>query len=529
MANTRRLPLGIQTFEKVIRNNCKYVDKTQFISKLTQNGFVYFLSRPRRFGKSLFVSTLESYFSGDKDLFNGLAIANDEIQMAKEENRDEWIKYPVIFITFDNVDLTSYENFITSFDLSFESICRKYQFDTSGLNSTIDKFKSLLPFLYEKYKLPVVILIDEYDKPMLSAIDEPEISDRYIKFFKSFYGQLKGCDRYIKFAFITGVTKFSKVSIFSDLNNLKDISLDNRYADICGITKAELLSEFKPETAEMAENLGLSYEECLARLKKHYDGYHFTSSLTDIYNPFSLINAFSADRFGNYWFETGTPTFLIKAIHQSDFDLHSFNDGIEVGINAINAYKLDFSNIIPMMYQSGYLTIKDYDSDFDTCTLGYPNEEVRYAFMEQLALEYTYLTSDSTKLDSATFSKYVCKGETDKFMQAIKAIFAHIPYPTNQKQYELNYQTIFYLIFTLMGQRMRTEVYTNEGRIDAVCETKDYIYLFEFKLGGTVEDALKQIDDKDYAVGYEASGKQIVKIGVAIDTEKRQIVDYRII
>ncbi|MBR6062248.1 MAG: ATP-binding protein [Spirochaetales bacterium] len=529
MVNIRKLPIGIQTFEKIINNRQVYVDKTHFISKLVSNDGMYFLSRPRRFGKSLFVSTLDAYFSGKKELFNGLAIAEDEPQMAAEEGRDEWIKYPVIYINFDGVDLTSYEEFLKTFADRFDKICKKYEADFTNIDSIPAKFENLIQFLYEKYNLPVVILIDEYDKPMLSAIDDSEISDRYIKFFKSFYGNLKGSDQYIKFAFITGVTKFSKISIFSDLNNLKDISLDNRYADICGITKAELLSEFRPEIATMAEENNLTYQECLAQLKKHYDGYHFSSNLTDVYNPFCLLNAFDEKRFGNYWFESGTPTFLIKAIHQSDFDIYSFSEGIEVGIKSINAYKLDFSNIIPMMYQSGYLTIKSYDLDYNTCILGYPNEEVRYAFMEQLALEYTYLTHDSTKLDSATFSKYVCKGETDKFMTAIKAIFAHIPYPTSQKQYELNYQTIFYLIFTLMGQRMRTEVYTNEGRIDAVCETKDFVYLFEFKLDGTVEDALQQIEDKDYAVGYEASNKQIVRIGVAIDTAKRNIKDYKII
>ncbi|MBP5706315.1 MAG: ATP-binding protein [Spirochaetales bacterium] len=525
----RKLPIGMQTFSQLIEGSYIYVDKTRCIGKVINSGKAVFLSRPRRFGKSLFVSTLDAYFNGKKELFDGLALADLEPQMAKEEGRDAWIKYPVINITFDGCSLTSYNDFINSFNTYFDYICQSYQFDSKALHEPESKFKSLIPFLYAKYNLPVVILIDEYDKVLLSAIDDPELLDRYIKFFKGFYGNLKGCDQYIKFAFITGVTKFSKVSIFSDLNNLKDISMLDDYADICGITKDELKSEFQPEITAMAEKHQLTYTDCLAKLKQCYDGYRFTPKLLDIYNPFCLLNALADKLFGNYWFQSGTPTFLVKAIHNVSFDLKSFDDGIEVSVKSIEGYKLDYQNIVPMMYQSGYLTIKEYDDEYETCVLGYPNDEVRYAFKEQLVLEYSYLTHNNTKLDYVTFSKYVRKGEVDKFMTAIKAMFAAIPYPTSQKKYELDYQTIFYLIFTLLGQTMQTEVHTNTGRIDAVCETKDFIYLFEFKLNGTVEEALKQIDDKDYAVSYEASGKNIKKIGVAIDLEKRNIKDYKII
>jgi len=528
MTNIRKLPIGIQTFEKIINNHQVYIDKTHFIFKLVSNDGMYFLSRPRRFGKSLFVSTLDAYFSGKKELFSGLAIADIEPQMAAEEGRDEWIKYPVIYINFDGVDLTSYEEFLKTFASRFDDICKHYEADFTNIESIPEKFNKLIKYLYKKQNLPVVILIDEYDKPMLSAIDDPEISDKYIKFFKSFYGNLKGSDQYIKFAFITGVTKFSKVSIFSDLNNLNDISLDDRYAEICGITKEELQNGFCQEISEMAEHNSLSSQECLSKLKKCYDGYHFTPKMVDIYNPFCLLKALDARNFGNYWFESGTPTFLVKAIKQKGVDIRKFLDGFKADLNSISNYRLSYSNIVPMMYQTGYLTIKQYDKESGLCTLGYPNEEIEYAFMNNLLEEYTEVEDESI-LSASVFSDYVYHGLVNEFMTAIKAVFAHIPYPTSQKQYELNYQTIFYLIFTLMGQRMRTEVYTNEGRIDAVCETKDYIYLFEFKLDGSVEDALKQIEDKAYAVGYEASGKQIVKIGVAIDTEKRNIKDYKII
>ncbi|MBR6200709.1 MAG: ATP-binding protein [Spirochaetales bacterium] len=528
MTKRRRLPIGIQTFEKIIKNHSVYVDKTKFIRQLLANDGYYFLSRPRRFGKSLFVSTLDAYFSGRKELFTGLDIINDEKEMAEEEERDEWIKYPVININFDTVDLTSYDNFQTTFALKFDDICRRYGADFTDIASIPAKFSSLIQFLYEKYNLPVVILVDEYDKPMLSSIDEPEISDRYIKFFKSFYGNLKGSDQYIKFSFITGITKFSKVSIFSDLNNLKDISLDNRFADICGLTKNELMNVFQPEIEAMSEENNLTYEECLAKLKQRYDGYHFSSNLTDIYNPYCLLNALDEKSFGSYWFESGTPTFLIKMIRRMNFDVKTIMKGFRVALNDIADYRLSYTNVVPMMYQSGYLTIKEYKGESGICTLGYPNEEVEYAFMNKLLREFSYLEDDSV-CSYQVFADYIHNGQVEEFMTAIKAIFAHIPYPTAQKKYELDYQTIFYLIFTLMGQIMRTEVVTFSGRIDALCETKDYVYLFEFKLDGSVEDALKQIEDKDYAVGYEASGKNVVKIGVAFDTEKRNIADWKMI
>ena len=524
----RLLPIGMQTFSQVREGRYVYADKTRFIAEVITAGKAIFLSRPRRFGKSLFVSTLDAYFSGRKELFQGLAIADIEPEMAKHFGREEWIKYPLIYISFDNVDLQSFDVFQTTFALKFDDICKHYGADFTNIESIPAKFNNLIKYLYEKYNLPVVVLIDEYDKPMLSAIDEPEVLDRYIKFFKSFYGNLKGCDQYIKFSFITGVTKFSKVSLFSDLNNLKDISLDNRYADICGLTKDELMTVFKPEIEAMAEENNLTYEECLAKLKKNYDGYHFSSNLTDVYNPYCLLNALNDKNFGDYWFETGTPTFLIKMIRRMNFDVKIIMKGFRVSLREIAEYRLSYTNVVPMMYQSGYLTIKDYDKEDDLCLLGYPNEEVEYAFMNKLLDEFSYL-EDNPVCSYPVFASYVRKGQIEEFITAIKAIFAHIPYPTAQKKYELDYQTIFYLIFTLMGQIMRTEVVTFSGRIDALCETKDFVYLFEFKLGGSVEDALKQIEDKDYAVGYEASGKNVVKIGVAIDTEKRNIKDYKII
>ncbi|MBP5450560.1 MAG: AAA family ATPase, partial [Spirochaetales bacterium] len=474
------------------------------------------------------VSMLESYFSGRKDLFTGLDIINDEKEMAEEEEREEWIKYPVINISFDAKNYDSAESLKAKIAQNLQFAEAKYD---CQYNENVDvdiRFGNLIKNVYEKTGSPVVILIDEYDKAMLQVVDKPELLDEFRDILKGFYCNLKAFDQYIKFAFITGVTKFSKVSIFSDLNNLNDISLDDEFADICGITKDELMTVFKPEIEVMSDKYQISYSDCLARLKKNYDGYHFTPAMIDIYNPFCLITAFSKLNFGSYWFENASPTFLIKMIRRVSFDVKTIMKGFRVALKDIADYRLSYTNVVPMMYQSGYLTIKEYDKEDNLCLLGYPNEEVEYAFMNKLLGEFSYLEDDPV-CSYPVFASYVRKGQVEEFMTAIKAIFAHIPYPTAQKQYELDYQTIFYLIFTLMGQIMRTEVVTFSGRIDAVCETKDFVYLFEFKLDGSVEDALKQIDDKDYAVGYEASGKNVVKIGVAFDTQKRNISDWKMI
>ncbi|MBR6061290.1 MAG: ATP-binding protein [Spirochaetales bacterium] len=529
MEQQRKLPIGMQTFSQIIEGNYVYVDKTGLIPKVLNAGKAVFLSRPRRFGKSLFVSTLDAYFSGRKELFNGLDIAKDEIKMAEQEHREPWIKYPVINITFDANNYYSEEKLREKIIQNLKNCEEKY--DCKGDESVdVDtRFGNLIKNLSEKTNLPVVILIDEYDKALLQVIDNPELLETYKNILKGFYGNLKGSDQYIKFAFITGVTKFSKVSIFSDLNNLNDISMSDRYADICGITKNEIIYAFQPEINAMAKKNNLSYSDCLSKLKEKYDGYHFTPKMLDVYNSFCLLKAFEELDFGNYWFETATPTFLVKAIHQASFDMRGFEDGILIGRDDISDYRLSYANIVPMMYQTGYLTIKDYNPKYGICTLGYPNNEVKFAFSKKLLEEYTYLYENAPVLSYPVFASYVDMGQIDKFMTAVKAIFASIPHPTSQKQYELNYQAIFYLIFKLMGQEMHTEVITNIGRIDAVCETKDYIYLFEFKLNGTVEDALKQIEDKDYACKYSASDKQIVKIGVAFSEEKRNIEEYKII
>ena len=517
----RKLPVGVQSFEKIIENQNIYVDKTEYIYKLVNTNVPYFLSRPRRFGKSLLLSTMKAYWEGKKELFKGL-----KIEELEQRNPDAWQSYPVFYFDFNGKNYQKGQALETILDDLLSGWELSYQ--VAKENGLEERFKKLLRAASEKTGKRCVVLVDEYDKPLIETMDNKELVEHNKAVFKGFFSSLKSEDANIRFIFITGVTKFSKVSIFSDLNNLKDISLDNRYADICGLTKNELMNVFQPEIEAMSEENNLTYEECLAKLKQRYDGYHFSSNLTDIYNPYCLLNALDEKSFGSYWFESGTPTFLIKMIRRMNFDVKTIMKGFRVALNDIADYRLSYTNVVPMMYQSGYLTIKEYKGESGICTLGYPNEEVEYAFMNKLLGEFSYLEDDSV-CSYQVFADYIHNGQVEEFMTAIKAIFAHIPYPTAQKKYELDYQTIFYLIFTLMGQIMRTEVVTFSGRIDAVCETKDYVYLFEFKLDGSVDDALKQIEDKDYAVGYEASGKSVVKIGVAFDTEKRNIADWKMI
>ena len=374
MSERRNLPIGIQTFEELREKNCVYIDKTQYIRNLTSMGKPYFLSRPRRFGKSLFLSTLKSYFEGRKDLFEGLEISRTET---------EWKKYPVIYFDFNVGDFKTEEELRKTLDKKLSDYEDVY--GSKHAQTFANRFSDLLKIAHEKTGLQAVVLVDEYDKPLLNAIGNPELVDTFRLILKSFYGVIKGEDAHIQFALITGVTRFDKVSIFSDLNNLRDISLSEEYTAICGITQEEIETFFKPEIKMLAEKNIVSEEECLAQLKKNYDGYHFSQDTSvDVYNPFSLLNAFADLRFGSYWFSTGTPTFLTKLMRSINFDYTSLESEIEVGRRTIENYRLDSKNALPMLYQTGYITIKRYDKEFDSFILGLPNKEVKYGLYENL-------------------------------------------------------------------------------------------------------------------------------------------------
>lgn len=516
MGERRKLPIGIQTFEDIRRNNYVYVDKTEFVGKLAYNGKPYFLSRPRRFGKSLFLSTLRSYFEGRKDLFEGLDIS---------KNETEWKQYPVFHLDFNVGDYTSEERFRDSLGKKLEDYENLY--GSGGARTLADRFSDLLRQAHEKTGLQAVVLIDEYDKPLLNVIGEEQLLDTYRAILKSFFGVLKGEDAHIKFILITGVTRFDKVSIFSDLNNLNDISLNREFTAICGITQEELETCFGPEIKRMGEDNNLSEEECLAELKKNYDGYHFSeNTATDVYNPFSLLKAFSETRFGSYWFATGTPSFLTRMIRDSNFNYASLENDIDIGSRTLENYSLSATDPLPMLYQAGYLTIKAYDKTFRSFTLGLPNDEVRYSLYDSLVPLYAGYEGKTSNIEVLQFLKEIRDGKVDEFMERINNIFASAPKPTNQKQYELNCQAFIWLIFKLMGEFILCEVQNGRGRSDAVVWQKDAICIFEFKMDGSAKAALEQIDGKDYPIAYRNDGRKIVKIGVNYSSADRQLTEW---
>lgn len=528
MKQIRKLPVGIQSFERIRSENYIYVDKTQFVFELANLSRPYFLSRPRRFGKSLLLSTFRSYFEGKKDLFHGLALEKLEENAAKEENREAWIEYPVLYLDFNAGNFTTFEYFEGSLNTKLSEWEQQFGISSAEAqkkNST-DRFSHIIETACKKTGRQVVVLVDEYDKPLLNVVDNIPLLDQFRAILKSFYGILKSYDRYLRFVFLTGVTRFDKVSIFSDLNNLIDISMTEKYSAICGYTQKELETVFEPEIAQLAEKKKISHEECIVQLKKMYDGYHFTEDLLDIYNPFSTMSAFVNNNLGSYWFATGTPTFLVKMMQKTSFPLETLEDGIDVDGTSLEGYRLNSEMPVPMLYQTGYLTIKDYESDIQAFTLGFPNNEVRYGFFKCLVPYYAGFENGTDKIEIVNFIKEIRSGQVEKFMKRIQGIFAASPKETSQKYYELNVQAFFWLIFKLIGQFIQCEVQNGEGRSDAIVWTKEAIYIFEFKLDGTAEEAMSQINSKNYAISYETDGRKITKIGANFSSETKNLTDW---
>ena len=523
MSEIRNLPIGIQSFEEIRTKGCVYVDKTQFIRPLLSVGKPYFLSRPRRFGKSLFLSTLKAYFEGKKDLFTGLEISKTET---------EWKKYPVIYFDFNIGDFTDEENFRASIGRKLDEYEKIYGIRNEKATSPSDRFSGLIKQAHEKTGLQAAILIDEYDKPLLNAIGHEGLVDRFRMILKSFYGVIKGEDEHIRFVFITGVTRFDKVSIFSDLNNLNDISLSERFTGICGITQEELENCFVPEIKAIAEKNDLSEIKTLSILKQNYDGYHFSQDTkTDVYNPFSLLNAFYNKSFGSYWFSTGTPTFLTVMMRDINFDYKSLEEGIEVGMRSLENYRLTAADPLPMLYQTGYVTIKSYDKEFRSFTLGLPNDEVKYGLYESLIPFYAGYEEKSSNIEVLNFLSELRAGKVDAFMERINWIFASAPKKTNQRKYELDCQAFVWLIFKLMGEFILCEVQNGKGRSDAVVWEKNAVYIFEFKIDGTAEEALAQINSNNYPIAYmneKAQGKKIIKVGVNYSSTEEQLTNWLI-
>ncbi len=512
-AQLRKLPIGIQTFADIRTGNYLYVDKTAFVWQIANTGKPYFLSRPRRFGKSLLLSTFEAYFEGKKELFAGLAI---------EQLETEWKKHPVLHLDLnaEKYDSPQALTEILSRNLTLWEETYGKGMDEETLSG---RFSGILRRASLQAGCGVVVLIDEYDKPLLQALgSDDELLKDYRNTLKAFYGVLKSADRYLRFAFLTGVTKFSQVSVFSDLNQLNDISIKPQYATLCGITEQELVDVFTPELQRLAESNALTWEETLQKMKTMYDGYHFCEFAKGVFNPFSVLNVFDGYKFDNYWFQTGTPTFLVKMLQKSEYDLRTLLNGIEAPASVFTEYRMDANNPIPLVYQSGYLTIKDYDREFNNYLLEFPNDEVRYGFINFLVPFYTSMTNSDQGFYIGKFVQELRTGDYDSFLTRLQAFFADFPYELNERT-ERHYQVVFYIVFKLMGQFTQAEVQSSRGRADAVVKTPKYIYVFEFKLHDTAEAALKQIDEKDYLIPYQADGREVIKLGVEFSAEKRNI------
>jgi hypothetical protein len=514
MNQQRKLPIGIQSFEDLRANNYLYVDKTAYVHRLVNYGKPYFLSRPRRFGKSLFLSTLKAYFLGKKELFEGLAVSEQE---------KEWLEYPVFHLDMNVGIITDGASLYRRLGVILTDLENQWGHTVDG-DDPATRFEAVIKQACKQTGRRVVVLIDEYDKPLLLTMDTPDANDAIRNVLKAFYGVLKSADEHLRFIFFTGVTRFSKVSIFSDLNQLNDISMDKRYGGICGISESELVRDFQPELQALGEETGKTCEEVFAEMKKRYDGYHFAKESEDIYNPFSVLKTFSKLDFGSYWFETGTPTFLVKMLQAVDFDIPKLENDVRIPADSIMDYRIDDRDPIPIFYQSGYLTVKAYDSLLDEYTLGFPNEEVKYGFFRELMLVYMPGKNTRSEFSSGQFIRDLWANNVEGFMTRLKAFFADIPYDLNNRE-EKHYQTVFYILFKLMGQYIRVEYRTAVGRIDAVVSTDDAVYVFEFKLSekAIAEDALRQIDEKDYLIPFTVSGKQLVKVGVEFDIGARGI------
>ena len=508
----RKLPIGIQTFAEIRKENYLYVDKTAFVWRIANTGKPYFLSRPRRFGKSLLLSTFEAYFEGKKELFEGLAIAGME---------KEWRKYPVLHLDLNAKKYGNSDDLLAMLNQHLEKWETVYG-DEKRERSPEERFDYIIRRASEQCGCGVVVLVDEYDKPLLQALGDDALLDDYRKTLKAFYGVLKSSDRYLRFVFLTGVTKFAQVSVFSDLNQLNDIRMKHQYATICGITRQELENTFFPELNQLAKTNELTYEDTLNKMTALYDGYHFCEFAEGVFNPFSVLNVFDGYKFSNYWFQTGTPTFLVELLKKSEYDLRTLIDGIVASASSFTEYRVNANNPIPLIYQSGYLTIKDYDKRFGNYLLEFPNDEVRYGFMDFLVPYYTSVVDDERGFYLGKFVRELESGNVDAFLTRLQAFFADFPYELNEKT-ERHYQVVFYLVFKLMGQFTGAEVLSARGRADAVVKTPKYIYVFEFKLNGTAEQALQQIDEKGYLIPYQADGRELVKVGVEFSAEKRNI------
>ena len=509
--STKIYPIGIQNFEKIRNDGYLYIDKTALMYQMVKTGSYYFLSRPRRFGKSLLISTLEAYFQGKKELFTGLAV---------ERLEKDWIKYPILHLDLNIEKYDTPESLDNILEKSLTAWEKLYGAEPSERSFSL-RFAGIIERACKQAGQRVVILVDEYDKPMLQAIGNEKLQKQFRDTLKPFYGALKTMDGYIKFAFLTGVTKFGKVSVFSDLNNLDDISMRKDYVEICGVSDQELHENLDIELHEFAETQGLSYDKLCTKLKEYYDGYHFTHNSIGIYNPFSLLNAFKYKEFGSYWFETGTPTYLVKLLKKHHYDLERMAHE-ETDAQVLNSIDSESTNPIPVIYQSGYLTIKGYDERFGIYRLGFPNREVEEGFIRFLLPFYANVNKVESPFEVQKFVREVETGDYDSFFHRLQSFFADTTYEVIREQ-ELHYENVLFIVFKLVGFYTKVEYHTNNGRVDLILQTDKFIYIMEFKLNGTAEEALQQINNKRYALPFEADGRKLLKIGINFSEKTRNI------
>ena len=519
MEDLQRLyPIGIQTFSKIREGNYLYIDKTEYVYRMTHSASSYmFLSRPRRFGKSLLTSTLHSYFSGRKELFHGLAM---------EKLEKEWTEYPVLHFDMSTAKHADSEQLLQELNLKLYGYEQIYGRLEEEVNPN-QRLMGLIKRAYEQTGKKVVVLIDEYDAPLLDVVHERENLDVLRNIMRNFYSPLKACDPYLRYVFLTGITKFSQLSIFSELNNIKNISMDEPYAVICGISEDEIRLQMKDDLEGLAKKLEITPEEALMKLKENYDGYHFTSPSPDIYNPFSLLNAFADGKFGSYWFGSGTPTYLINMLEKFGVEPS------EIGNNRVSVEDFDapterMTSIIPLLYQSGYITIKNYDEELDLYTLNIPNKEVRIGLMKSLLPHYVGSKAPETTTMVAYLSRDIRNGDMDTALRRLQTFLSTIPQCDNTK-YEGHYQQVFYIIFSLLGYYVDVEVRTPRGRVDIVLRTKTTLYVMELKLDKSVGEAMEQIDLKNYPERFALCGLPVVKVVVSFDSERCTIGDWEII
>ena len=519
-----KYPIGIQSFDQIIEDGYVYVDKTDLVYNLIHEGKIYFLSRPRRFGKSLLVSTLKNYFLGRKELFKGLAI--DKLEK-------DWNVYPVFHVDFNGGNFSNPDELEQKLNFCISEWEKQYGLPVRyGELGYGDRFAEIIKTAHLQTGRRAVVLIDEYDKPILDVLDlNQQLEDRHRNILKAFYSVFKGADEHLQFVLLTGVTKFSQVSVFSGFNQPEDISMDIRYETLCGITQKELESYFAEPIAEMAQDYRCDTDEIKLRLKKQYDGYHFSDLMTDIYNPFSLLNAFSKRRIMDFWFRSGTPTYLIRLLSHFNENMNELT-GKYYGMEEFVDYKADVEKPLPMIYQSGYLTIKDYNIDFNTFLLDFPNNEVKNGFLTMVASSYLKPKEETGGWirDVVTAMR---KGETDNLKTLFTSFLSSIPYTMrrkeDEKERERYFQYTFYLIMRLISvYTVYTEKVQSQGRVDCIVETPQYVYIFEFKLDGTADEALQQIEDKGYAREYDSDKRQVFKIGASFSSETGTIGEWKI-